>query len=152
MVAGNSRLIFWQNLYNEKNMTRETLKEGKTVRCTGACHCGRVRFSVNVPVVAIVHQCNCSICQKSGFVHLIVEAKDMEILSGKDELSEYRFNTGVARHLFCRNCGIKAFYVPRSHPHGYSVNLNCVELEPGLEIISEPFDGQQWEQNISGLE
>jgi len=143
---------FWKNLYREKNMTRDTLKDGKTVRCNGACHCGRVRISVNVPVAAIVHQCNCSICEKSGFVHLIVEAKDMDILSGIDELSEYRFNTAVASHLFCRNCGIKTFYVPRSHPDGYSVNLNCVTLEPGIEIKSERFDGQHWEQNISGLE
>jgi len=133
-------------------MERDTLKESKTVRCTGACHCGRIRISVNVPVVAKVRQCNCSICKKSGFIHLIVEAKDMEILSGKDELSEYRFNTAVARHLFCRNCGIKTFYVPRSHPDGYSVNLNCVELESGIEIMLEQFDGQHWEQNISGLE
>lgn len=132
-------------------MSASSTKEEATVHCTGGCHCGRVRISVNVPRVVEVRQCNCSICEKSGFVHLIVEAGDMKLLSGKEDLTEYRFNTGVARHLFCRHCGVKSFYVPRSHPDGYSVNLNCIDLEPGMEVIKRQFDGQHWEENVASI-
>ena len=63
----------------------------------------------------------------SGFLHLIVPAKRFRMLSGSDALTEYRFNTGAARHLFCKYCGIKSHYVPRSHPDGISVNARCVD-------------------------
>ena len=95
----------------------------------GGCHCGRVRFEVDAPAAPEVLDCNCSICRMAGFLHLIVPAARFRLLSGGDDLVEYRFNTGAARHLFCRHCGIKSFYVPRSHPHGYSVNARC--LDPG---------------------
>lgn len=106
----------------------------------GGCHCRRVRFEVDAPAALQVLDCNCSICRMSGFWHLIVPAARFRLLSGAADLAEYRFNTGVARHRFCRHCGIKAFYVPRSHPDGIDVNARC--LDPGtvaaLEIV--PFD------------
>ncbi len=70
---------------------------------------------------------------------------------GADALTEYTFNTGVARHLFCRRCGIKSFYVPRSNPDGFSVNARC--LEPGTieSVTVEPFDGRNWENSAAGL-
>ena len=117
----------------------------------GGCHCGRVRFEVDAPADIEADRCNCSICRMSGFLHLLVAATDFRLLRGEDDLVEYRFNTGVARHLFCRHCGIKSFYVPRSHPDGISVNVNC--LEPGTvrSIVETPFDGENWEQNIHKL-
>ncbi|RFP59227.1 GFA family protein [Luteimonas weifangensis] len=106
----------------------------------GGCHCRRVRFEVDAPAALQVLDCNCSICRMSGFWHLIVPAARFRLLAGAADLAEYRFNTGVARHRFCRHCGIKAFYVPRSHPDGIDVNARC--LDPGsvaaLEIV--PFD------------
>ena len=93
---------------------------------SGGCHCGRVKLEVKIPNDITVHQCSCSICQKSGYLHLIVPAVRFKLLSGENELQEYRFHTGVARHLFCGHCGIKSYYVPRSHPESFSVNLNCV--------------------------
>ena len=78
----------------------------------GSCHCGAVAFDVLVPDEITVRECNCSICARSGYIHLIVPASDFRLLKGEDSLTEYRFNTGVARHLFCRVCGIKPFYVP----------------------------------------
>jgi len=93
----------------------------------GGCHCGRVRFEVDAPARPPVQECNCSICRMTGFVHLIVPAARFRLLEGEDALTEYRFNTGTARHLFCKQCGVKSFYVPRSHPHGYSVNLRCID-------------------------
>ncbi|MGA2777724.1 MAG: GFA family protein [Steroidobacteraceae bacterium] len=112
----------------------------------GGCHCGRVRFEVIAPAVLQVDECNCSICSKTGFLHLIVPAERFNLTSGGDALTTYSFNTQTAKHLFCATCGIKAFYVPRSHPDGFSVNLRC--LDPGtVEAVQvRPIDGKQWEQ------
>lgn len=95
----------------------------------GGCHCGRVRFDIDAPATLDVLDCNCSMCRMTGFLHLIVPASRFRLIAGADDLTEYRFNTGTARHLFCRHCGVKAFYVPRSHPDGWSVNARC--LDPG---------------------
>jgi hypothetical protein len=106
----------------------------------GGCHCGAVRFEVDAPARVTVSDCNCSICRMSGYLHLIVPASRLRLLQGADSLSEYRFNSGVARHLFCRRCGVKSFYVPRSNPDGYSVNVRCLD-EGTLEAVSvERFD------------
>jgi len=93
----------------------------------GGCHCGAVRFEIEVAPRPLLQECTCSICRMTGFVHLIVPASRFRLLGGGEALVEYRFNTGVARHLFCRHCGVKSFYVPRSHPHGYSVNARCLD-------------------------
>lgn len=93
----------------------------------GGCHCRRVRFEVDAPAAIEALDCNCSICRMTGFLHLIVPAARFRLLAGEDALVEYRFNTGTARHLFCRHCGVKAFYVPRSHPDGWSVNVHCID-------------------------
>ncbi len=95
----------------------------------GGCHCGRVRFEVDAPAGIDALECNCSICRMTGYLHLIVPASRFRLLSGAEDLGEYVFNTGVARHRFCRHCGIKPFYVPRSHPDGIDVNVRC--LDPG---------------------
>ncbi len=118
----------------------------------GGCHCGDVRFSVRAPSELEVFDCNCSMCDMTGYQHLIVSAENFTFLRGEEALSEYRFNTGTARHLFCRRCGIKSFYVPRSHPDGFSVNLRC--LDPGQvdEVSRLAFDGLHWEDAISGLQ
>jgi hypothetical protein len=106
----------------------------------GGCHCGAVTFEVEAPARITVSECQCSICRMSGFLHLIVPRARFHLLSGADVLSEYRFNTGTARHLFCRRCGVKSFYVPRSNPDGYSVNLRCLDRASITEVTIEPFD------------
>lgn len=122
-----------------------------TVIHHGGCHCGAIKFEVDAPARLLVQSCNCSMCRPGGYLHLIVPATAFRLLQGADSLTTYTFNTGVARHLFCRVCGIKSFYVPRSNPDGYSVNLNC--LAPGsIEHVEiEPFDGQNWEQHGAAL-
>lgn len=117
----------------------------------GGCHCAAVRFEVRAPRGIDIIDCNCTLCTMTAFEHWIVLAEQFRLLSDPQALTEYRFNTRVARHLFCRHCGIKAFYRPRSHPQDYSVNLRCVD--PGsFEVVSRiPFEGQQWEASISGL-
>ena len=116
----------------------------------GSCHCGAVRFTVEAPEDLEVERCNCSICSKSGFLHLIVPASNFTLLQGQDSLATYTFNTGVARHTFCSICGIKSFYTPRSNPDGVDVNVNCLDTLPASLSISE-FDGQNWEQNAHTL-
>lgn len=111
----------------------------------GGCHCGAVKFEARAPARLLVQRCNCSMCARTGFEHLIVAASDFTLLSGQDQLSTYTFNTGVARHLFCKICGIKSFYVPRSNPDGFSVNLRCLDPVTIEHIRYEDFDGQDWE-------
>ena len=111
----------------------------------GGCHCGRVRFEVDAASGFEVLDCNCSICRMTGFLHLIVPAARFRLVAGAEELTDYRFNTGTARHLFCRTCGIKSFYVPRSHPNGYSVNWRALDSSAGVSATVVPFDGANWE-------
>jgi centromere protein V len=113
-------------------------------RHTGGCHCGKVRFEVRVPAKPEVLECNCSICSKAGFLHLIVSKRNFKLLSGGDVLTAYTFNTGTAKHLFCSVCGVKSFYVPRSHPDGYSVNVRCLD-EPIPDMAVKKIDGRNWE-------
>lgn len=116
------------------------------IRHTGGCHCGRVRFEVLAPSRIQASECNCSICSKAGYLHLIVPADRFRLVSGADALTTYRFNTGTAQHLFCSVCGVKSFYVPRSHPDGFSVNARC--LDPGsvehMSVIQT--NGREWER------
>jgi hypothetical protein len=117
----------------------------------GGCHCGAVAFEVLAPARLLVQRCNCSICAMTGFEHLIVPASRFHLLRGAEELTTYSFNTGTARHLFCRRCGIKSFYVPRSNPDGYSVNFRCLERSEIAEVEFEDFDGRNWEAHAEAL-
>lgn len=113
----------------------------------GGCHCGDVRFEVRAPARVNVSRCNCSMCRITDYLHLIVPAADFRLLSDPAHLSTYTFNTGVAKHLFCKRCGIKSYYVPRSNPDGFSVNLRCLDAGTVQEVQIENFDGQNWEQH-----
>ena len=117
---------------------------------TGGCHCGAIEFTVDAPATIDCNECNCSICSRSGFLHLIVPRARFRA-TGEDHLTTYRFNTGVARHTFCSICGVKPFYVPRSNPGGISVNVNCLDPETIAGIEEEPFDGRHWEENVDSL-
>lgn len=116
----------------------------------GGCQGGKVRFRVTVNR----HQaldCNCSICRKKGFLHLIVPPEQFTLLGGADRLTSYGFNTHTARHTFCRICGIHPFYHPRSHPHGIDVNIRCLDGEALSRFESQFFDGANWEENIAKI-
>jgi hypothetical protein len=117
----------------------------------GGCHCGAVRWEAELPTEITAEACNCSMCARTGFLHVIAPAARFRLLSGADRLVEYRFNTGVARHLFCRTCGVKSFYVPRSNPDGYSLNLNCMDQKAFKSVTVRPFDGQNWQANAAAL-
>ena len=117
----------------------------------GGCHCRRVRFEVDAPAAPEVLECNCSICTMTGFLHLIVPAARFRLLSGADDLVKYTFNTGAAKHLFCRHCGIKSFYVPRSHPDGFSVNGRCLDAGTVSFFHITPFDDNDREAATAAL-
>jgi hypothetical protein len=119
---------------------------------TGGCHCGAVRFEVEAPERPVVQDCNCSICSKTGFLHLIVPARNFRLLSGNDALAEYTFGTGIAKHRFCRRCGIKSFYIPRSNPDGVDINVRCLDAGTVEGMTVESFDGRHWEQNAANLQ
>ena len=112
----------------------------------GGCHCGRVRFQVIAPAKLDVADCNCSVCSKFAYLHLIVPAARFTLLSGREALSTYTFNTHVAQHYFCATCGVKSFYLPRSHPDGISVNVRCIDSGTIEGMTVRPFDGLDWEK------
>lgn len=128
-------------------------KSGSGQTGTGSCHCGAVRFRLSVPAPNVeLLDCNCSMCARTGFQHLIVPHLDFELVSGKDALASYRFGTCAAEHLFCKVCGIKSFDQPRSHPEAWSVNFRCLDEGHGLTPTIRAFDGRNWETARAALE
>jgi hypothetical protein len=117
----------------------------------GGCHCKAVRFEVELPRAVQAQTCNCSICSATGFIHIIVPASRFRLTSGADRITSYRFNTGIAEHLFCQVCGVKSFYRPRSNPDGWSINARCLDDTTGLEITVGAFDGRNWESHAADL-
>jgi hypothetical protein len=118
----------------------------------GGCHCGRVRFEVEAPDEIEALDCNCSICAKTGFLHLIVPQARFRLLQGQDALSEYVWGTGAARHYFCRVCGVKSFYVPRSNPDGFDVNVRCLDPGTVTSLRVSPFEGRgDWDAQAAGI-
>jgi len=111
----------------------------------GGCHCGAVAFEVEAPAAIEVAECNCSVCAMTGYLHLIVPKERFRLVRGAEAIVEYRFNTGTAKHLFCRHCGIKSFYAPRSHPEGISVHARCLAPGTVTTMTVTPFDGRNWE-------
>ena len=126
-------------------------KKPKRTWHKGGCHCGAVRYEVLAPNEVELVACNCSICSMTGYQHLIVSKDQFKLLSGKTKLTNYTFETGAAKHFFCSVCGVKSFYVPRSHPDGYSINFRCLNAEEFTSVLTTEFDGKHWEQHIDEL-
>ncbi len=116
-----------------------------------SCHCQAVKIEMETDAPVTAYRCNCSICDKSGFLHLIASAASFKLLKGEDNLACYTFNTGVAKHYFCKTCGMRPFYIPRSNPDGFSVNARCLDPIPD-DLIIKPFDGRNWEDNAHALQ
>ena len=110
-----------------------------------------MRYEVLAPEEIEAKECNCSICRMTGYLHLIVDADRFRLTKGEDKITTYTFNTGTAKHHFCSVCGIKSFYVPRSHPDGFSVNVRC--LDDGQVTVTRItlFDGEHWEEAMAKL-
>ena len=113
----------------------------------GGCHCGRVRFRVTAKLDDVTI-CNCTICTMKGILHLIVSKEQFELIEGADALATYEFNTKVAKHMFCKVCGIPPFYVPRSDPDKIDVNARCLDGIDLAALTPKHFDGRNWEAAI----
>ena len=125
-------------------------KSQESLICRGGCHCGAIRFKVLIDRFT-VEDCNCSICRKKGFLHLIVPAENFTLLEGKEILTSYTFNTHIAKHTFCPICGIHSFYYPRSHPNMIDINLRCLDQDLTDKFTIRLFDGQNWEDNVAQI-
>ncbi|MFT5116902.1 MAG: hypothetical protein ACI9NY_000428 [Kiritimatiellia bacterium] len=116
----------------------------------GSCHCRAVTFEIEAPKVLEADYCNCSMCSKTGYPHLIIPLSQFTLLSGEELITTYCFNSGIAKHKFCKTCGIKPFYIPRSNPDGIDININCLDTKPTSVNITN-FDGKNWENNAHKL-
>jgi hypothetical protein len=128
----------------------ETSMPALTTHC-GGCHCGAVAFEVDAPAVIDALDCNCSICSKTGFLHLIVPRSRFRLLRGEDALTDYRFGTGVAVHRFCSRCGVKGFYIPRSNPDGVDVNVRCLDPSTIAELHVGLFDDHDRDASTAAI-
>lgn len=116
----------------------------------GGCHCGAVRYRVTVRARKAVN-CNCSVCAKKGYLHLIVDEREFELLRGGDALTTYTFGTHIAKHHFCSTCGVHSFYRPRSHPERVDVNIRCLDGVSPDDFEYYAFDGEHWEESVEAL-
>ncbi|MEP3715212.1 GFA family protein [Parasphingorhabdus sp.] len=121
------------------------------LKISGSCHCGAVRFQADVEASPEMLDCNCSICSRSGYLHLFVRHENFTLLEGEADLTSYKFGSGEADHLFCRHCGVKSFYQPRSHPESWSINYKCLDEGHELKPSIRKFDGQNWEASKRAL-
>ena len=117
---------------------------------SGGCHCGEIRFTFNSDESVQLWKCNCSICDMLDYDHLFIKHHLFKITNGKELLTEYVFETKTAKHLFCKKCGTKSFYQPRSHPDVFSINLKCVDNPPEVNKIVY-FDGKNFEESIKHI-
>lgn len=141
--------VVLQSSCNELSKGRVLMIQKLTVQ--GGCHCGNVRFEAQINRTSEVQVCNCSMCSMCGFQHLIVSADNFQLMSDETSLSEYQFRSKTARHFFCSTCGVKSFYVPRSNPDGFSLNVRCLELTDDCELIYSDFDGRNWSAHAGKL-
>lgn len=125
--------------------------KGDLVTVEGGCHCGAVRFRAEADREPKMLRCNCSVCSASGYLHLFIPHERFTLLRGQDALTEYRFGSKQAQHLFCKTCGIKSFYQPRSHPNDWSVHLACLDDSSELRPEIRDFDGRNWEKSAQDL-
>jgi len=117
----------------------------------GGCHCGKVRFEVIATLDSVV-DCNCSICTKKGFLHLIIEPTQFRLLTPDVQMALYQFNTKTAKHYFCPVCGVHSYYIPRSHPDKIDVNVRCLEGVDLHTLTIQPFNGREWEASRHTLD
>jgi hypothetical protein len=119
-----------------------------------SCHCGAIKASFEGPTVLPVLDCNCSVCTKKGYLHYIVPQSHLKFdttTDWKQKSTLYTFGTHTAKHYFCSQCGISCFYVPRSNPDGFDINVRCLDNFDQIEMKIEKFDGQNWEKNADSL-
>lgn len=134
-----------------RQRTRDLADKGERMTHSGGCHCGDVHWSIEAPPILDTHTCNCSICNINHYQHFIVPKSRFHLHSDPEFIACYRFGSEIAEHYFCRRCGVKSYYVPRSNPDGVSVNVRCITSDTVDAIYDTPFDGKNWEKNAGSL-
>ena len=128
-------------------------KNPEEILLSGNCHCTAVQFTVLAPRDLILWRCNCSICQMKQNHHFIVPKQKFTLTQGKDKLTLYTFNTKVAKHYFCKICGVQSFYHPRSNPDGVAITFNCIKNKEDCSSVKiNDFDGENWEQTMKKVD
>jgi hypothetical protein len=110
---------------------------------TGSCHCGEVRFRVEVDLSNPI-TCNCSYCRRRGSILAFTPASNFELEEGRDRLTEYRFNTNRIQHLFCSRCGMESL-ARAAGPDGtpmVAVNVRCLDDVDLDGLKTTEFDGR----------
>lgn len=108
-------------------------------RVSGRCHCGAVRFAVELADgLERVVRCTCSYCRMRGSVMAFAELAGLRFTSGEDRLSVYQFNTGAARHYFCRHCGIHTHHQRRLDPSQFAINVACLDGVSPFDFATVP--------------
>lgn len=111
----------------------------------GGCHCGAVRFEVEMELDRTM-VCNCSHCSKKGFILSFVPAGQFTLLSGEDNLAEYRFNTKKIAHLFCKTCGVQSFGrgSDREGNPTVMINVRCLDDVDTAALHPTEVDGKSF--------
>jgi hypothetical protein len=109
----------------------------------GGCHCGAVRYTVELDLEQPVVSCNCSICGRSGTLLSFVPADSFKLEKGEENLTDYQFNKKVIHHLFCKTCGVRSF-ARGAGPKGptVAVNTRCLDGVELNELKLHHFDGK----------
>jgi hypothetical protein len=111
---------------------------------TGSCHCGAVRYTVELDLSQPVMSCNCSVCSRSGTLLTFVPIEKLNLEQGSESLTDYQFNKHVIHHLFCKTCGIKSFS-RGTGPDGQemaAINVRCLEGVDPTTLQIKQFDGR----------
>jgi len=120
----------------------------------GGCHCQDTRYTISLDSTiesSSITACNCSMCEKTGYLHLIIPKNQFQLNTEWGQLTNYQFNKKIAQHYFCKTCGIKSFYQPRSHPDCWSINVRCLDGFANINLKIDNFDGKNWENNIEQI-
>jgi hypothetical protein len=115
-------------------------QEAKMLKLSGSCHCGDVKFSIRQEIVEAT-TCDCSLCVKKNAVMIRVHEDGFSLITPWENLSEYRWNTHIARHYFCRNCGIYTFHRKRALPDHFGVNIYCLDGFDAASLNVRPTEG-----------
>ncbi len=109
----------------------------------GSCHCGAVKYEVTMVPPQKAAACNCSLCSRAGWLLAFVPDGNFRLLSGEDELTEYRFNKRHINHLFCSKCGVRPFSrgTDRSGAATVAVNLRTLADFDVTALEVHSFDG-----------
>jgi hypothetical protein len=109
----------------------------------GSCHCGAVKYRVNLDLEKPVMECNCSICSRQGTQLAFVTPDKFTLEHGEDQQTEYKFNKHVISHLFCKTCGVKSF-ARGVGPQGpmVAINVRCLDGYDPTRLSVKQFDGK----------